>query len=189
MKYLKVMFGTTSGADKNLEYKLDEVNISNNWNSKANDPKDMGGFNFSTEDKILRWLIRGDTLYDVEVPEDAEVVEVESISAPHGVFRTNKIIISNPRKVDDKIAMDLYNKSNLPEKSYYKSLAGLAIRGYINTAKKLIDERINKNNIDLVLEEINDFVTSGNSNGTAENSKECLNEILKILYSIKGEKK
>ncbi len=30
----------------------------------------MGGFNFSTEDKILRWLVRGDTLYDVIIPED-----------------------------------------------------------------------------------------------------------------------
>lgn len=187
MKYLKVMFGTTSGADKNLEYKLGEVNISNNWNSKANDPKDMGGFNFSTEDKILRWLIRGDTLYDVEVPEDAEVVEVESISAPHGVFRSNKIILSNPRKVDDKVAMDLYNKSNLPEKSYYKSLAGLAIMGYINTAKKLIDDRINKNNIELVFEEINDFIKPENSRGIALKDKEGYEEILNILYSIKGE--
>lgn len=187
MKYLKVMFGSTSGADKKLEYKINEVNISDNWNPEANNPKEMGGFNFSTEDKILRWLIRGDTLYDVKVPEDAEVIEVESISAPHGVFRSNKIILSNPIKMTDQIAMDLYIKSNLPEKSYYKSLAGLAIRGYINTAKKLIDDRINKNNIDLVFEEINDFVRPENSSGTAENGKECYEEVLKILYSIKGE--
>lgn len=70
-KYLKVMFGTSSGANK-LQYKIDEINISNNWNPTAQDPKEMGGFNFSIEEKILRWLIRGDTLYDVEVPADAE---------------------------------------------------------------------------------------------------------------------
>ena len=59
-KYLKVMFGNVSGANSNLEYKIDEVNIANNWNPLANDPKDMGGFNFSCEDKILRWLHRGE---------------------------------------------------------------------------------------------------------------------------------
>ncbi len=59
-KYLKVMFGTISGAD------------SNQWNPNSLQAKEMGGFNFSTEDKILRWLVRGDAIY-VEIPEDAEV--------------------------------------------------------------------------------------------------------------------
>lgn len=27
MKYLKVMFGNTSGADKDLKYKLNDVNV------------------------------------------------------------------------------------------------------------------------------------------------------------------
>ena len=64
-KYLKVMFDDISGANDNLKYKLDEVNIAKNFNPNANNPKEMGGFNFSTEDKIFRWLVRGDTLYDV----------------------------------------------------------------------------------------------------------------------------
>ncbi len=38
-KYLKVMFGTSSGANNNLKYKIDEINISNNWNPSAQDPK------------------------------------------------------------------------------------------------------------------------------------------------------
>ena len=64
----------------------------------AKTPEDMGGFNFFTENKILRWLLRGDVLYEVIIPDDAEVIECDSISAPHGVFRTNKIIITNPKK-------------------------------------------------------------------------------------------
>ena len=64
-KYLKVMFGNKG---VNFEYKINEVNIANNWNPTTYEPKEMGGFNFSTEDKILRWLVRGDTIYDVEVP-------------------------------------------------------------------------------------------------------------------------
>ena len=44
-KYLKVMFGNRG---VNYEYKIDEVNIADNWNPNNNDPKEMGGFNFST---------------------------------------------------------------------------------------------------------------------------------------------
>ena len=101
-KYLKVMFDDISGANDNLKYKIDEVNIANNFNPNANNPKEMGGFNFSTEDKIFRWLVRGDTLYEVIIPEDAEVINVPSKSAPNGVFRTNKIILTNKIKVSNE---------------------------------------------------------------------------------------
>ena len=181
-KYLKVMFGN-KGVD--FEYKIGEVNIANNWNPNTFDPKEMGGFNFSTEDKILRWLIRGDTIYDVEVPKDAEIIDCPSESAPHGVFRSNKIIITNPRKVTDDMAMNFYIKSNLPEKSYYKSLAGCAIRGYRNTCLKIIEDKVNKSNINLVLSEIDDFVKPYQSSGLADNGYEVYNEVMKILNNIK----
>lgn len=156
MKYLKVMFKTKSGAS-DFEYKVNEVNVAKVWNPSENDPIKMGGFNFSTETKILRWLVRGDTIYDVQVPEGAEVIECPSISAPHGVFRSNKIIISNPRLVDDNMAMDFYNKSELPEKSFFKSLAGCAVRGYINTALKILEDKVNTNNVDLAILGYEDF--------------------------------
>lgn len=72
-KYVWVMDGKRSNAGE-FEYKLDEINMSDNWNPNADDHKKMGGFNFSSEDKILRWLHRGDTIYDVIIPTDAEVV-------------------------------------------------------------------------------------------------------------------
>ena len=74
------MFGTKSGAS-DFEYKLGEVNVAKIWNPKELDPKKMGGFNFSTESKILRCLVRGNTIYDVELPEDAELVDCPSNSA------------------------------------------------------------------------------------------------------------
>ena len=122
MKYVKVMNDTTSNADNTLKYKTNEINIAKNWNKTATTPEEMGGFNFSTEDKILRWLLRGDTLYEVTLPDDAEVVECESQSAPHGVFRANKIIIKNPVKITDEVAMDLYKKSDLHKKTSYQIL-------------------------------------------------------------------
>ena len=185
-KYLKVMFGTSSGANNNLKYKIDEINISNNWNPSAQDSKKMGGFNFSTEDKILRWLIRGDTLYDVEIPDDAELIDCPSKSAPHGVFRSNKIILHNPRKITDEIALDLYRKSKLPEISYYKSLAGCAIRGYRNTCLEIIKDKVNKSNIDLVLSEIDDFVSPYMNDKTDKDDIKLYEEVMKILKEIKN---
>lgn len=186
-KLLKVMFGNTSGANNNVKYKLNEINIAHKWNPNTLDPKEMGGFNFSTEDKILRWLVRGDTLYDITIPSDAEVVNCKSESAPNGVFRTNKIIISNPRKVTDDMALELYLKSDLPEKSYYKALAGLMVRGYINTCKKLITDRVNKKNIDLVLSEINDFLKPENATDASNDDNKVIKDIFTILNKIKEE--
>lgn len=187
IKYLKVMFGNMSSADNSVHYKVDEINVSDKWNPSADNQKEMGGFNFSTEDKILRWLVRGDTLYDVEIPKDAEVINCPSESAPNGVFRSNKIILHNPRIITDDTAMNLYFKSNLPEKSYYKSLIGCAIRGYRNTCIKIIKDKVNQDNIDIVLSEVNDFVTPYKSSGTAENGVEVYDEVMQYLDEIKSD--
>lgn len=187
IKYLKVMFGNISSADNSVHYKVDEINVSDKWNPSADNQKEMGGFNFSTEDKILRWLVRGDTLYDVEIPKDTEVINCPSESAPNGVFRSNKIILHNPRIITDDTAMNLYFKSNLPEKSYYKSLIGCAIRGYRNTCIKIIKDKVNQDNIDIVLSEVNDFVTPYKSSGTAENGVEVYDEVMQYLDEIKSD--
>lgn len=158
MKYLKVMFGTNSAADSNVKYKLNEVNVATNWNINASNPKEMGGFNFSNEENILRWLHRGNTIYDVEVPADAEIVKVIKCATPNGVFRSNKIIIKNPRKVTDKMALELYKKSNIPEIAYYKALAAVCVMGYEKTALQIFKDKVNKDNIKIVLNEWNDFI-------------------------------
>ena len=184
-KYLKVMFGSESFANgSGIQYKIDELNIADYWNPNDDNPEKTGGFNFSTEDKIFRWLVRGDTIYDVEIPEDAEIINVESSSAPNGVFRANKIILSNPRIVTDDIAMYLYKKSDLPEKSYFKALAGCSVRGYINTSKLLVNEKINKDNIVLALAEFNDFIKP-DPNHTQSGDSESVKEILTMLDNIK----
>lgn len=181
-KYVKVMFGTTSSADENLEYKIDEVNVANDFKPEAKDAKEMGGFNFSTPDKVLRWLVRGDTLYDVSFPDDAEIIGISSKASPNGVYRTNKIIITNPRKITDDLALELYEKSDLPNESYYKSLAGLMIRGHYNTCLRLIRDKVNKENIKDVISEINNFYIP-----TEEDKKanlEVYSDILEILNEI-----
>lgn len=185
-KYVKVVFGTDSLAGDGFHYRVGEVNIATHWNPLADSPKEMGGFNFSTEEKIFRFLVRGDTLYEVELPVDSEIVSVESISAPNGVFRSNKIVLKNPCLVTDEVAMRLYEKSNLPEKSYFKALAGCAVRGYLKTAKKVIADKVNSTNIDLAIEEFLDFTRPDDSHSSSGECS-CTAEVLKILLQIKDD--
>lgn len=179
--YLKVMFGNKSCAGDGFSYKIGEVNEADNWNPTAVNKKETGGFNFSTEDKIARWLVRGDTLYDVTIPEDAEVIEIDNKSAPHGVFRTNKIILNNPRKVTEKMAFELYKKSKLPKQSYFKVLAGYAVRGYVNVCKIIIEEKINEGNIDLAIDEFLDFYDRSISKIESDENSRFVFQLLKEL--------
>jgi len=178
-KYVKVMFGTTSGAKSDFEYKLNEVNISNNWNPKATNGRDFGGFNYADEKCILRWLHRGDTIYDVEVPEDAENIKLEGATT---IYRANKIIIKNPRKVDDELELHFYKISQIPEKSYYKALAAVSVMNYKKTAYSILKDKVNKDNIIEVLEEWNDFISHG-----GKNDRKDLNGLVKEIDDLLNE--
>lgn len=184
-KYVKVMFGTTSGAKSDFEYKLNEVNESNNWNPNADNPREFGGFNYCDETCILRWLHRGDTIYEVEIPDDAEIVRLEGATI---IYRTNKIIIKNPTKVDDDLALHFYQISNIPEKSYYKALGAVAVMNYEKTAMQIIQDKVNKDNIDLVLEEWNNFIDHGKQEDRM-NVNDLISKIENKLYDIKNIRK
>ena len=177
-KFVKVMFGNKG---TNFEYKIDEVNVATLWNPKADNPKDFGGFNYATEDCILRWLHRGDTIYDVEVPEDAENAMVETSTI---VYRTNKIILRKPRKIDDELAMHYYKVSKIPEKSYYKAMAVVSIMNYKNTALQIFKDKVNKDNIEEVLSEWNDFINHGGK-GDRENQNETVKLVEDMLKDMK----
>lgn len=182
-KFVKVMFNLTSGADKDFEYKIDEVNVASNWNPNAKNGKDFGGFNYCSEECILRWLHRGDTIYDVTIPDDAENVRLDGATT---IYRTNKIIISNPKKVDDELALYFYHISKIPEKSYYKALAVVSIMNYKKTAYAIFKDKINKDNIDEVLEEWNDFISHGNKNDRKDVNG-LVKEIEDYLYEVKSD--
>lgn len=182
-KFVKVMFNLTSGADKGFEYKIDEVNVASNWNPDAKNGKDFGGFNYCSEECILRWLHRGNTIYDVTIPDDAENVRLDGATT---IYRTNKIIISNPKKVDDELALYFYQISKIPEKSYYKALAVVSIMNYKKTAYAIFKDKINKDNIDEVLEEWNDFISHGNKNDRKDVNG-LVKEIEDYLYEVKSD--
>lgn len=147
MKYVKVMDGTKSNAS-GFEYKIDEINYALKWNPASMDPEKMGGFNFSNEESILRWTIRGNVLYDVTIPEEAEIICCDSKNTPNGVFRSNQIIVSNPREIDEDLMLELYEKSKLPLNTYFQCLSFLSLKNYKKTCLRIIIDKIDENNIE-----------------------------------------
>ena len=181
-KYVRVIDGLKSNAG-GFEYKLNEINVSDSWNPEAHSGKEFGGFNFTTESCILRWLHRGSTIYDVEIPKDAETVKIEGATI---LFRTNKIIVKNPRKVNDDLALHYYEISNIPEKSYYKALGAVAVMNYKKTTLKILKDKVNKNNINEVLEEWNEFIDHDGKNDRKD-SNETVKLIERMLLEIKAD--
>ena len=148
-KYVRVMDGLKSNAG-GFEYKLDEVNVADKWNPNNLEAEETGGFNFGTEDKILRWLHRGDTIYDVIIPRDAEVIKVDD---EKGIYRANKIIVTNPRKVTDEMVKKKKKKNTLSNKIIAQCLLTLIWKNRLEISKYIIKDRVDLNNVDEILEE------------------------------------
>jgi len=178
-RYVRVMDGLKSNAG-GFEYKLDEINIANKWDTSSLDPEKMGGFNFGTEDKILRWLHRGDTIYDVIVPEGAELIEVDK---EKGIYRANKIIVTNPKKITDDMIIDLYHKSTLCNKYLAQSFQVLLWKNHLEACKYIIKDKVNKSNIDEIFKEYVEYAKNGDPN--YDFSVGMTGEIYKMLLDIK----
>ena len=182
-KYVRVMDGDISN-QSGRKFKIGEVTTSDEWNPNATELDTIKGINFSTEESIIRWIRRGDTIYDVELPDDAQVIKCPGTFTPDGIYRTNKIIVKNPRKLTEEIVMDLYKKSNIPDKTYHDVLAILAIRKYERVCMQLIRDRVTKENID---EFLDDYINFGindikdNDYGLYEKYKEILMEIKRTI--------
>ena len=183
MKYVRVMDKDVSNAS-GKKFKIGEVNISTEWDPNAKTLDAIKGINFSTDESIIRWIRRGDTLYDVELPRDAEVIKCPGTFTPDGIYRTNKIIVKNPVPLTEEVVMDLYKKSNIPEKTYHDVLAILAIRGFEKVCMELIKDKVNKDTIDEFLEDYIEFGEkdiNDNNYGLYEKYKNKLIEIKKEL--------
>lgn len=179
-KYVRVMDGLRSNASGE-EFKLDEVIEAKLWNPKEIEPDKMGGFNFGTEDKILRFIFRGDTIYDVIIPKDAEVIEVDK---DKGIYRANKIIVTNPRTITEDMVIEIYKNSNLPINRYFQCIYCLLFRKYINASKYIINDIVNKDNINEAIKEFEEFAARSNGNTTGIFDYNKLFPEAKEIYNI-----
>ena len=153
-KYYKIIQRATPYKD-GKNFPLDKVVIADSSiNFNTTDPTQIGGFCISSYNYIFRWLVRGDTLCEVLIPDDSKIYKTES---ENGIYVANKIILTNPIQMNDELAMKLYKVSELPEVSYFKALAACSIKGYKNTALRVLNDKVNDNNIDIALNEFKAF--------------------------------
>ncbi|MBQ3298459.1 MAG: hypothetical protein IJG97_06690 [Bacilli bacterium] len=181
MKYLKWAFKNNIGHRDDQKIELGKVIICDTWNPNSSDWDERGGFNFTNEECALRWISRGDTLYEVEIPEDEEVLKVKNDKTPGGIFVTNKIILKNPITISDELVRDFYKKSKLPLETYFECIGILATRGYYDISLMIIKDKVNMNNIDLAIDKFNRELKPNR-----EIDYDCYNRVKSILEEIKS---
>lgn len=177
-KYYRVIHTIKEYNDRR-RFPINEIIISDKKvDLNATDTTKMGGFCISTYEYIFRWLIRGDTLCEVKIPEDSKIYKTVS---DNGIYLSDKIILTNPKKIDDNFAIELYLNSRLPEKSYFICIAVCAICGYINTALKVCKDKVNKNNIEMAMHEFEQFCKRREEEFDINDCFEI--ETVKIMYN------
>ena len=177
-KYYRVIH-TVKEYNDGKRFPLNEIVVSDKKvDLNATKREDIGGFYISTLEYIFRWIIRGDTLCEVTIPEDTKIYKTTS---ENGIFVADKIILTNPIKLDEDLVMKLYKESKLPEISYFKAMAASAISGYINVALKVLDDKVTKDNIEIAINEIDDFCKR--RYGEKYINDEVAKENIDILYS------
>ena len=181
MKYLKWVFKDNIGHRDNQKFEIGKIITCDTWDPKNPDWEKRGGFNFTNEECALRWMSRGDTLYEVEIPEDGEVLEVRNDKTPGGIIVANKIIIKNPIPISEELLIDFYNKSKLPLSTYFECIGLLATRGYFDIALKIIKDKVTMDSIDLALDKFNNSIKPWR-----EVDYNCYNKVKEILDEIKS---
>ena len=177
-KYYRVI-QTVKEYSNGKRFPIDEIVVSDKKvNLNAQEQRDIGGFCISTYDYIFRWLINGDTLCEVTIPEKEKIYKTTS---KNGIYIAEKIILSNPKKINDDFAIELYMHSKLPEESYFKAMTACAICGYINTAIKVCEDKVNKGNADFAISELENFCQRRKEEGNLNDSSAI--KFVKILYT------
>ena len=160
-------------------FPIDEVVIADKEiDLNATESMQMGGFCVSTYNYAFRWLIRGDTLCEVIIPEDSKFYKTVS---DNDVYVCEKMILTNPQKIDDNFAMELYKVSTLNDISYFRAMTACAICGYINTALKVFEDRVNEQNISIAISEFEGFCKRREQEHYGKNTLEI--ESVKIIYN------
>jgi adenylate kinase family enzyme len=91
----------------------------------------------------------------------------------------------NPRPISDELTMDLYKKSNMPLKTYFETIAALAVRGCYNTSLEIIKDKVNMDNIDEAIYEYNNFIKPWHKDHI---NQEVFDSVLEVLKEIKDDR-
>ena len=86
--------------------------------------------------------------------------------------------------------MNFYKKSDLPQKTYYQCIVVVLYKKYVNVAKQIIKDKVNKSNIADCIKEFERFITNNYDGVEYKFNYEDLwqeaKDIYDILLDIKG---
>lgn len=181
MKYLKWVFGTNVANKENEEFKINEEITADKWDPTNNDLNLKGGLNFTVEKCALRWMSRGDTLYEVEIPSDGEIYEVKNMKTPGGIFIANKIILKNPIPISSELLNHFYEVSDLPLNTYFECIGLLASRKYYDLALRIVKDKVTMENIDTAIKTFNNSIKPWH-----KVDYDCYNRVKEILEEIQS---
>ena len=91
-----------------------------------------------------------------------------------GVWRSNKIIVTNPRKITDELVIELYKKTTLSNKVIAQCLQTLLWKNRLEISKFIINDRVNKENVNEFIIEFENYTKKSekfNYNELGNNSK------------------
>ena len=143
------------------------------------------------------WIVKDDELEDCILDENYEWLEIYPDNEKYAItamFDDNNNLIEWYFDISKNVGIengipyedDLYIKSDLPEKSYYKALGAVAVMNYKKTAFKILKDKVNKNNINEVLEEWNEFIDHDGKNDRKD-SNETVKLVERMLLEIKAD--
>jgi hypothetical protein len=106
------------------------------------------------------------------------------VSYEKGVYRADKIIVTNPRVITEDMVIDIYKKSTLTTDRYFQCIYCLLFKKYINASKYIINDLVNKNNIDDAIKEFENFAIRSRDNTTGKFDYDLLFPEAKEIYDI-----
>ena len=89
--------------------------------------------------------------------------------------------MKNPKIITDDMCIEFYKISNVPEKTYFQILAIMAGKGFENICEKIIQDKVNENNIQECINEYLQF-SFYKENGIYD-------KVLCLLYEVQNHKK
>jgi hypothetical protein len=184
--YYKILNGTKSpvslvlekiGLHNNAyEYKIDEINYCNDYN---NTDKHNNGFYFTDEKNILNFLGYGDTLYEVTIPKNTKLMEINDTCLE---YKSDKIILNNPKKINNEIIIEFLKKGSILHKD---KLIGVLNDLYKNKQIDMFEtifNLIDQNDVNFAYK-INDLYMRISFEGYIEKYSNTTNlEVMKVIY-------
>lgn len=104
-----------------------------------------------------------------------------------GVWRSNKIIVTNPRAITDEMVMELYKKTTLSNKILAQCLQTLLWKNRLEISKYIINDRVTKQNVSEFIDEFENYTKKSenfNYDNLEKDSKIIYDMLKKIIIKI-----